>query len=421
MIKDVNQILPAEVLKILLVLSLSFIIGLEREEKKTESEQYHFGGVRAFPLIGLLGYAVAILSEDSILPMAIGLTAIGGLFVVSYWHKITSIKNAGITSEISGLITYVLGALVFREHYWVATTLVVICLFLLELKNALESLTKWISAEEVISFTKFLLLTAVILPVVPNQEFTAFQLNPFKIWLVVVAVSTVSYASYVLQRLTKGRRSIFLSALLGGAYSSTVTTVVLAKQSRKQNRPHLFAGSILLASGVMYLRLILLLSVFNWELSKTLFIPFVLLAFAGFTAGWLLSRSPDQPGPQNQGEKDVKNPLELKSAFLFAGIFLFIIVITHLTLAYLGTGGVYGLAALMGLSDVDPFILSLTQTVGSSILLIPAAVSILIAASSNNLIKGIYAMIFADRKTGLWSLIALTLLALAGLIPLFWL
>lgn len=104
-------------------------------------------------------------------------------------------------------------------------------MFLLVLKSTLEGLTKRVPPEEIFTFTKFLLLTAVILPVLPRAQFTQFQINPFKTWLVVVAVSTVSYGSYLLLKVTHSRNGVLLSALLGGAYSSTVTTIALARRS----------------------------------------------------------------------------------------------------------------------------------------------------------------------------------------------
>ena len=139
-----------------------------------------------------------------------------------------------------------------REHYWIATTIGVLSVLLLELKKGLESLTTHIESAEIVTVAKFLVLSVVVLPIVPNRDFTPFHLNPFKTWLVVVAISGVSFASYVLQRLIKNRGGVMLSAILGGAYSSTVTTVVLARQAKDEHRPNLFAGSILMASAVMY-------------------------------------------------------------------------------------------------------------------------------------------------------------------------
>jgi uncharacterized membrane protein (DUF4010 family) len=417
---DLYRWLPPEGVKILLVLSLSFLIGLEREEHKTSAGLYSFGGVRTFPLIGLIGYTLALLSAGRLLPVALGFAVVGGFLMLSYWHKLSGSGLAGVTSEMSGLTTYLVGVLVSRDQFWIAATISVVSILLLELKTALEGLTQRISGEEILTFTKFLLLTAIVLPVLPNQEFSEFQINPFRTWLIVVAVSTISYASYVIQRWMK-QGGIILAAILGGAYSSTVATVVLARRAKRENHPRLFSGAILIASGMMYLRLAALLGLFNRMLLLSLGIPFVVLAGLAVGAGWLWSRRADLNSSEVRREYRPKNPLELRAALLFALLFLAVLVATHLVIVHLGKAGVYVLAALMGVSDVDPFIMGMTQSAGSMTPVSVAAVAIVIAASSNNVAKGIYVYALSDSKTSFQSLALLVGLALVGLVPLVWL
>ncbi|MFZ0955842.1 MAG: DUF4010 domain-containing protein, partial [Candidatus Sulfotelmatobacter sp.] len=247
------------------------------------------------------------------------------------------------------------------------------------------------------------------------------HINPFKTWLVVVAVSAISYGSYVLQKLTRERGGVVLAALLGGAYSSTVTTVVMARRAAREQHPHLFAGGILIASGVMYLRLIVLLAIFNQHLLSLLALPFLVLAALAVGVGWLWSRRADANAQAVQREFEPKNPLELLAAFFFAAIFLAMLIATQLAVTYLGRAGVNSLAAIMGVTDVDPFIMGMTQAAGALTPLKVAAAAVGIAAASNNFVKGIYAYSLADRKTGVQSLALLTALAALGLVPLFWL
>lgn len=213
---------------------------------------------------------MALLSGSQLIPVALGFAVVGALLVVSYTHKLSTENYSGVTSEVSALGTYLLGALVYHDQLWIATTITVISMFLLVLKTTLEGLTQRVPPDEIFTFTKFLLLTAVILPVLPRAEFTPFQINPFKTWLVVVAVSSVSYGSYLLLKVTHGRNGVLLSALLGGAYSSTVTTIALARRSASEQQQHLFSGGTLIASGMMYLRLALLVALFNRALLRVL-------------------------------------------------------------------------------------------------------------------------------------------------------
>lgn len=417
---ELIKYLPPEAGKILLVLLLSFLIGMEREEQKALGGKYSFGGVRTFPLLGLIGYSIALLSGNQFIPLIVGFAVIASFLLLSYSHKISS-TAAGVTSEMVGLTTFLVGALVCYGHLWIATTLCVAILLLLDLKTVLEKLAVSIAATEILTLTKFLLLTGVILPVLPNAEFSPFHINPFKTWLVVVAISAISYASYVLQKITKQQGGVVMSAILGGAYSSTATTVVMARRARGERHPHLFAGSILMACGMMYLRLAALVTLFNRQLISVLIGPFLVLAGLAIGIGWLWTRVRDENTQTVQQASEPKNPLELLTAFLFAALFLAMLVATQLAVTHLGNAGIDTLAGIMGLIDVDPFIMGMTQKTGTVMPVQMAAIATLIAASSNNVAKGFYAFILGDRRTGKQSLAFLAALAVLGLVPIFWL
>ena len=413
------QWLPPEATKIVFTLFLSSLIGLEREEHKATIDKFVFGGIRTYPLIGLLGYAMNLLSGAQLIPLTVGFAVVAAFLWLSYQHKLQTAQNAGVTTEMSGLTTYVVGALVSQEHFWIAGTLGILSVLLLELKTFLEGLSRRVPAQEIFTFTKFLFLTVVILPVVPDRNIGPYNINPFETWLVVTAVSAISYGSYLLQILTKGRGGLLLSALLGGAYSSTLTTIVLAKRAKEAGHsPRCFSGAILLSSGVMYLRLAGLIAIFNRHLLASLALPLVVLALIGSVAGVLWSRSSEKEAEDLSQGLAASNPLELWVALLFGSLFVAMIVLTGWSVVHLGQRGLLALAAIMGVTDVDPFVMSLTQSAVTVVPMTLAAAAVLVATASNNVVKAFYAFGFADRKTGLQSLLLLLGFALLGILPI---
>jgi uncharacterized membrane protein (DUF4010 family) len=399
--------LPGEVFGFVLTLGLALLIGFEREEHEPDG----IGGVRTFPIIGLAGYILITAFPESVIPFAVGFVAVSTLVALSHFFFLQK-GEPGITTEAAVLLTYALGGCAAKGMYWLAIATGVITVILLQEKRLLEGLATRLPRMELSTLLRFLLLTAVILPLVPNRAFTDFAINPFKIWLIVVAVSGVSYVSYLLRLWWGEGRGLLLAGLLGGAYSSTVTTVVLARQSKKQQGcgPN-FAGAIVAATGVMYLRLWILLMLFAAPLAQRLTLNFWAMGLAAMTVGVILTRRAvraenDCELKTGDGRSD-GNPLEMTSAFTFAVIFVAVLVTTRIVAERFGSTGVLVMAAIMGAADVDPFILGLTQTVGSGLTIETAALAVVIAAAVNNLMKGVYAVIFGSNRTGQLSLVLL--------------
>lgn len=407
--------------QLLLVLGLAFLLGLERESRKSTAGHYIFGGVRTFPLIGLLGYSIALLAGPQVLPVLLGFLGVSVFLAISYWHKITHVGEAGVTTEVTGLLTYVVGSLVASGWYWLATALVVISMLLLELKVGLESLAERIPSSEITTLTKFLLLTAVILPLVPNRSFTQFGINPFRLWLVVVAVSGLSYVSYFLQWRLGERVSLASSAVLGGLYSSTLVTVIFARRSKELSGGLNYAAAALLASSVMYLRVLVLLELFQPTLAFTLAMPLLALTGLGSSASALWFWRASREDHRLESTRAAVNPLELSTAFLFATVFLVLTVGTRWVAGVWGEAGVYVLSLLAGAVDVDPYVMSLSQQAGASLAVPTAARAVLLALSGNQVAKGLYALVLGERRMGRAALAALLFLALVGLLPILWL
>jgi uncharacterized membrane protein (DUF4010 family) len=413
--------LPPELVGFVLTLALGLLIGFEREESRPSgARDGHFGGVRTFPIIGMGGFLLAAVFPESTLPFAIGLAVLGSLLGVTLFLSGSAGGDIGITTETAALLTFTLGAASARGHHWIAIAAGVVAVMLLQEKQVLEGLATRMPRHELSTLARFLLITGVILPAVPDRAFTSYEINPFKIWLVVVAVSGVSYASYLLQRRIGGDRGLFVSGILGGAYSSTVTTVVLARQSRAVGvRGTAYAGAITAATGVMYARLWVLLALFSPELATRLTWVFWPLAGVGVLVGALLGRH--RPAPDEQPATVSGNPLELRSAFLFAAIFLGVLVATRFVAGTFGDAGILVMAGIMGLADVDPFILGLAQSSSHGLGVATIGLAVVTAATANNVMKGVYAVIFGDHRAGWTALAALASLGGLGFVLYAWL
>jgi uncharacterized membrane protein (DUF4010 family) len=410
--------LPEEVFGFVLTLGLSLLIGIEREEHEPDG----IGGVRTFPIIGLGGYILIAAFPDTVIPFSVGLVVTGILVALSHWYFLTK-DEPGITTEAAVLLTFALGGCAAKGMYWLAIATGVITVILLQEKHLLEGLATKLPRHELSTLLRFLLLTAVVLPVIPSRDFTPFEINPFKLWLVVVAVLGVSYVSYLLRIWWGDDRGILLAGLLGGAYSSTVTTVVLARQSKgKGDCTAGFAGGIVAATGMMYLRLWILLMLFAAPLAHRLTVIFWALGLAAIAVGVALNRygrnDHDCEFDSEKAESKT-NPLEMTSAITFAVIFLTVLVLTQWVAGRFGNTGVLVLAGIMGAADVDPFILGLTQTVGVTLDIGTAALAVIIASAVNNLMKGVYALIFGAPRTGQLSFVLLAAFGVLSVV-LFW-
>jgi uncharacterized membrane protein (DUF4010 family) len=249
---------------------------------------------------------------------------------------------------------------------------------------------------------------------------TLTTITPRQAWLALVVVCTLSYASYLAQRYWAAAARGLWMAALGGLYSSTATTVVLARQAKTGSLMRRYAqAGITLATAVMYLRILVVVAVFNLTLARQLALPLCGLSLAALLVCALQYRF-SKPAPQEIKAQQSTllasggNPLELGPAALFAALFILISVVTKWTTTEFGISGIYSLAAVVGITDIDPFVLNLAQGGTSGMPNSALAAAILIAASSNNVLKAVYAAFFAGGRATAGSAAVLVLLAVAG-------
>lgn len=409
-----------------LVLALGFFFGLAFEDFYSRAGKERPGGVRSFPLLALAGALLYRLDAANLLPFSVGLLILGAWLTAYYWSQVAQPgseghSNAGLMVPVCNVLAYLLGPAVMVGPPWVAIAVTVGAVLLLAARERLHQLARRIELAEIVTAGKFLILTGLIMPILPNQPVTQLtQITPHQVWLAVLAVCTVSYASYLLQRYVAPAGGGWWVALLGGLYSSTATTVVLAKRAGADPEALRMAQTgIVLATAVMYLRLLVIIALLNLALAAELAPTLLMLAAIG-TALAAFHGKPSKMGKTEVGAPAPANPLELNAALVFAVLFVVISVASSWVNAHFGAGGVYGLAAVVGFSDIDPFVLSVAQEHGANLPASVGAAAVLIAASSNNLLKAAYAVSLMRGRGALAPAAALSALAALGLAAAAW-
>jgi uncharacterized membrane protein (DUF4010 family) len=404
-----------------LLIGLSFFLGLAFEDFFAHSGSRRPGGVRTFPLLALAGGLLYLFEPTHLVPFTGGLVVLGAWLSIYYRihireHDEEGEPNVGLVALVLNLHAYILGPIALALPNWVAVGTTVAAVLFLTGRERLHGLARGLDIGEIVTAGQFLILTGIILPLLPNEPVTTLtNITPRHAWLALVVVCALSYTSYLAQRYWPPAAQGLWMAALGGLYSSTATTVVLARRAKTDEawRGHAQAG-ITLATAIMYLRILAIVAVFNAELARRLLIPFVglsLVALVICVAQYrLLPSSPTAPEQQMVG----RNPLELGTAAIFAALFVLISLISTWVTAEFGTAGTYALAAVVGFADIDPFVLNLAQGGTSGISGSAAAAAIVIAASSNNLLKAGYASVFAGGRATATSAAALIGLAVAG-------
>jgi uncharacterized membrane protein (DUF4010 family) len=401
-------------------LAIGILVGVQRETAYDEPEGKLFAGVRTFALISLSGYVLALASEqlNSALPFIGGMLILAVLLGLAYYADVI-VGKPGMTTETSAVVTFGVGALCYWGLIPLAAALGVAVTLMLSLKHEFRSLTHALTREDIYAVLKFAVISLIVLPILPNQEYgppPLQVLNPYQIWLMVVLVSGVSFLGYVLIKAVGARRGLILTGLLGGIGSSTAVTLSLAGRSRdetKLSRP--FAVAILIAWIVMFIRVIVLVFALDPDLAQRLIVPMVSAAVAGAVYCVYLYYI------QQVYERDriqFSNPFKLGPALRFGLIFAVILLVSKAAQVYFGNLGTYISAFVSGLADVDAIALSLVNLTegGGAISQTVAIRGIVIAAMANTLFKGGYALVIGspELRKALWPGLTLVMAVALG-------
>lgn len=404
---------------LLSALGVGLLIGIERGwSGRFEQEGDRVAGIRTFSLLGLLGGVWAELT-DFFPPwvLSVAFFALAILVTASYIVTIREEEDIGMTTQISMLLTFSLGAWAAMGYYIYALGTTVVVMAFLNLKPELHSWLRKIEDNEIYAGIKLLVISVVLLPLLPNQGYGPWEaLNPYWIWWMVVLISGLSFSGYFLMKYFGEQLGTMLTAITGGLASSTAVTISLAQFARRQRESltTLFVAGVLLASSMKFVRVAVEVGVVNAALLEVLWLPLLLLFLSSVAGGYWLWR-----GYRKKGEEapslEVDNPLKLSTAVKF-GLLLGLIMLAAAGMEeWLGDQGVYLLALVSGLVNVDAITLSLSRMAGEGMAADVAVAGILIAVITNTIVKGALFAFWVGLKRSLTLILLLLVISAIGL------
>ncbi len=399
-----NNFNAPEVVNFLLTITFSFIIGLEltKKKEKREAGEAFFGTERTLAFVGILGFVLLEGAEYFPGGYLAGWVSLSVFLAVFYFSNIWHFKNFGLTKVLVAQLVYAIPLLLKTQPIWLALLVVVLVITLVEMKEQIKAFSQRIFSEEFITLAKFVVMTGVVLPLAPTAPLVeGFPLSFHKLWLAIVAISGISYLSYLVQKYVYPNAGTLLSGILGGLYSSTATTFLLSKRSRdKVSSPQEYAAGILSATMMMFIRVFVLMWLFKGNLALVFFPYFGFLIAGSALVIFFVYRHRQVSEPAGNTASIVQqNPLEFKMALVFSALYIFFSLITEYTLKQFGSAGLPVLSFIAGLSDIDPFLISLLQDESSSLPFDWIALAAMQTVTANNLLKMLYALVLSESQT----------------------
>jgi uncharacterized membrane protein (DUF4010 family) len=341
--------------------------------------------------------------DPSRLLFALGLLLLGMLLLVFYW-RLSAIKQFSLFSTIFLLLIYLIGPITSLFPNWFLVLFIVVLILILSEKSVIHRFSDQLANEEIATLAKFFIIAGVILPLLPDQIIAPMlPVTYYRVWLAVIIVSGFSYLSYLVNSYFLKNRSLLITGLLGGLYSSTAATVVIGRRAHGLDSLSVrkVSSALIMATTMMYIRLLAIIFMFDRSVALQLLTPFIIIIFISLLIVTALITVRNNE-PDLHDITEVKHPLELSTAILFALLFmLFAFVTSYVTTQY-GGHGLKSLAIVVGLTDIDPFILSLLS--GKFNVPDSAIVSaIILASGSNNLLKAAYSVVLARNRSVLFA------------------
>ena len=380
---------------------LSGLIGLEREQKYQKYDYEGFGGLRTFALVGLFGLISCVLGEYSIVYFAVMGAGFFAMLTASYVMVAKRNHRLGVTSEIASVLTYLIGILVGMDQYVLATVVALLVMAGLHFKDPLHKWAKHLRNNDIVSTIQFVAIAFVVLPLLPNEAYGPYGFfNPYLIWLMVVFISGISFASYIAIKLFGSKRGIGVTGFLAGFISSTALAMSFSGDSKKNKsvvNPYVVA--ILVASSAMFFRIILEVAVLNRDLLGELIVPIGSMGVTGILGSlyfWI--KKEKSSSALSKKVSLIESPFSLKPALQFGLFFAIILFLVKYAEAEMGDGGLYLTSLVSGLMDVDAITVSVATLAKDGLSNSSAVTAISIAALTNTFVKGGIFLLFGNKE-----------------------
>lgn len=423
---------------------LGALIGVQREFEIQQFGKADIAGLRTFVLISILGALAGYLSFvflESYTLIFVGLIILAALTVAGY--VITAIKNkeeiVGITTEVAVFLTFILGMMCVIGYRLEAVIITIIIVIFLALKKPMHEFVRHIKVSEVYATLKFAVITLLVLPFLPNVNYSLMDIpllnklievtsifpvelakqldvfNPFKVWLLVVFISGISFVGYILIRIIGTDKGLGVTGVLGGIASSTALTSSISLESRKKSKIVIpFVMAVIVGCSTMFIRVLVEILVVNPNLLKSTAIPMLTMGISGFVFSFVLWKMIKTTKVE---EMQFNSPFTLGPALKFGLLFLFVLVISKLGSIAFGAKGVYLAAFIAGLADIDAITLSMaTIAAAGGISSYVAAFAITIAAITNTAVKAGITYLFGGEEFRKRTVIIFAFIILLGLL-----
>ena len=414
---------PIDVRNFAIALFIGALIGMEREKRKSAEKEQNLGGIRTFILLAMAGAIGGWLASRLDAPIIFAAAMVLAAALVLTGYAITlkaGTATAGLTTEIAALVTVLLGGVVMFGWPSLAVGLGITTSAVLAFKGELHGVVARIGEDDLYAGIKLLIASFIVLPLLPDRTVDPLDtLNPRQLWLLVILIAGLSLVGYVAVRMLGETRGTALTGLFGGMVSSTAVTLSFSRRSREEGSDASFsdalAAGILLAWVVMVIRVFIEVFVVHRALLPAVAIPLGAIALVSAGAGVYFYRRGTDRAEDETDAVALRNPFSLTSAAKFGAVFAAVMLAVALAQRLLPPGGMYLVAGLAGLTDMDAITLSMAEYARGGGEAGVAVLSITIAALSNTLVKGGMVLALGSRDLKRRVAVVMALVMVAGI------